>query len=211
MALPTGRRGQLLALAMTVFVLGCVWIGAVAPALSWFHDRAETLRRQQAVALRMESLARTLPVLRQRAASAVSDDRRNGGVLPGSSDALAAAALQQRLDEMAGAAGVRIGSQEILPSAAAGEFRTVAVRITTHAPWNAVVALLLGMAQSETPMVVDELSLRGPPASNAEKTLPVDVSFTVTAFRDPAAAPGTGAGVGESVAPADAAPAADAQ
>jgi general secretion pathway protein M len=188
MVLPTGRRGQLLALGITIFVLACIWIGAVAPVLNWFDDRAETLRRERAIARRMEALAQTFPTLRRQAEAAGAQDRQGRGVLPGTSDALAAAALQQKLDEMASAAGVRIGSQEILPSSAAGEFRTVGVRVTTNAPWKALVALLLSMARAETPMVVDELSLRGPPATSPETTLPVDASFTVTAFRDPSAA-----------------------
>ena len=70
MVLPTGRRGQLLALGITIFVLACIWIGAVAPVLNWFDDRAETLRRERAIARRMEALAQTFPTLRRQAEAA---------------------------------------------------------------------------------------------------------------------------------------------
>ena len=89
-----------------------------------------------------EVLMATLPELREQAAKAVSSGRQTDAMLPGASDSLAAAALQQKLDELATAAGVQISSQEILPAQAAGEFRAIAVRVTTTAPWRSLVALL---------------------------------------------------------------------
>ncbi|HQT77040.1 MAG: hypothetical protein B7Z80_10795 [Rhodospirillales bacterium 20-64-7] len=183
LSLPSGRRGQALALGIAALAGAVLWLGAVAPLLDAYNDRAETLRREQAVSRRMEALVQTLPALRERASAAVGAGHETDALLPGRSDALAAAALQQKLDELAKASGVRLGSQEILPVQASGAFRTIGVRVTLRAPWRSVVGLLQALAQAATPMVVDELSLRGPAATVHDPDLPVDASFTATALR----------------------------
>ena len=186
--LPSGPRGQALAFGIALVAAMILWLGIIAPLLDVFDDRAETLRRQSTLADRMAALVQTLPALQRQAAAALATGRQADAMLPGASDALAAAALQQKLDELATASGVRMGSQEILPAQASDGFRAIAVRVTTNAPWRSLVALLLALAQSETPMVADELSLRGPLANVHDPDLPVDASFTVTSYR-PANAP----------------------
>jgi general secretion pathway protein M len=186
LALPHGPRGQLLALGITAVALAVVWLGVIAPVLDWQADRTETLRRQRAMAHRMAALVETLPALRAAAADATDRGRQPGKLLDGATDALAAAKLQQSLDELAAASGVRIGSEEILPVQAAGDFRAIAVRLTLTAPWPSVVALLEAMAKADVPMMADEMQLRGPPGTSREPGLPVSASFTVTAYRSAA-------------------------
>ncbi len=182
-SLPQGPKGQALALGLSVLIALTVWLGAVAPALDWYAGRDETLRRERALLHRMAILTDTLPALREVAANASESERQPSGLLAGASDSLAAAALQQKLDELASAAGVRIGSEEILPAQADGEFRAIAVRATLTAPWRAVVRLLEAMAKSDVPMAADELQLRGPPGNSKDPELPIDATFTVTAYR----------------------------
>jgi general secretion pathway protein M len=195
LAMPTGGRGQLLALGMALLAAVAIWLGAITPLLGWYGDRAEVLRRQRAIAHRMASLVETLPALRRQAAAADGAAPRSGGanadasaaLLTGANDPVAAASLQQRIEELATQAGVRVGSEEILPGQAEGDLRAIAVRLTLTAPFRSLVALLLALSRSETPMVVDELLLRGPPGKPGDDDLPVDVSMTVTAYRSPKA------------------------
>nr|WP_294551320.1 type II secretion system protein GspM [uncultured Rhodopila sp.] len=191
-ALPTGRRGQALALGVSLLAAAVAWSGIAAPLLDSFQDRADRLRRQQALVQRMESLAAALPALREQAGRAVAAGRQSGAMLPGASDPLAAAALQQALDEQAAASGVRIASEEILPAQAAGAFRAIAVRVTATASYQSLVALLLALAQAEIPMIADDLALRGPPPNLRDPGLAATASFTVTAYR--AATPEKGGG-----------------
>ena len=65
--LPDGRRGQALALAMTVCAALLVWLGIVGPAQDWFADREERLSHQHAYARRAAALVATLPALRHEA------------------------------------------------------------------------------------------------------------------------------------------------
>ncbi len=182
-SLPDGPRGRALALGMTVIAVIVIWLGAVASLWDWYDDRAETLRRQNALAARMAGLIETLPALRKIAAASAGESIPASAVLPGATDALAAAALQQQIDAMAAAAGLRIGSAEILPSQPVGAFRSVAVRITVNAPWRAIVGLLVALAESEVPLVTDDLQLRAPPGNTRDPALPVDVGLTVTGYR----------------------------
>ncbi len=178
----------MLALGMALLAVVVVWLGVIAPVWGWYDDRAELLRRQRAIAHRMASLVETLPALRRQVATV--DNAARGGanndaavLLTGASDPVAAASLQQRIEELATRAGVRVGSEEILPAQAEGDLRAIAVRLTLTAPFPSLVGLLLALSRSETPMVVDELLLRGPPGKPGDDDLPVDVSMTVTSYR----------------------------
>ena len=192
-ALPTGVRGRVLALAVAILAVLVLWLGVAAPLLGWYDARAETLRRQQAIEQRMAALVQTLPALQAAAeAAAARGAARRETTLDGASDAVAAAALQQRLDEMAGQAGLRIGSAEVMPSEpAAGAFHPVAVRLTISAPWPALVRLLQATAVAGTPMLVDNLQIRSLGRDPNAKESPVEVTFTVIGYR---AGPAPGAG-----------------
>nr|WP_294514495.1 type II secretion system protein GspM [uncultured Rhodopila sp.] len=181
--LPSGRRGQALALGMLLLAAAAAWSGIGLPLLDNFQDRADRLRRQEALIRRMEARVATLPGLRDQAGRVATSVRPSSAVLPGASDSLAAAALQQALDEQATAAGVRIASQEILPTRAVGAFRAIAVRVTATAPYTSLVALLLALARAEMPMIADDIALRGPAANGRDAGLPVTATFTVTAYR----------------------------
>ncbi|WP_431267065.1 type II secretion system protein GspM [Dankookia sp. P2] len=182
--LPTGRRGQLLAVGLTLAVLGGAWAGIAAPLLDWYTLRAEQVQARRAVARRMAELAETLPALRDQARRVAAPGRpAEGAVLDGSSDALAAAALQGRLQEMAAQAGAPLSSAEALPGEAAGAWRRIGVRVAVNAPWPAVVRLLQAIGTATPRMLVDDLQLRAPPLLLRTGARPVDASFTVLGFR----------------------------
>jgi general secretion pathway protein M len=190
LALPTGARGKTLALVMTALAVISVWLGAVMPVWDWYDDRAELLRRQTALARRMASLVETLPALRQEvdqendgANRATAGSAFSNALLTGDTDPLAAAILQQHIEELATKAGVHVGSEEILPGQAEGALHAISVRLTMIAPFHSMVAFLLAMARSDTPMVADELLMRGSGGRTVEDDSPVDTSLTVTAYR----------------------------
>jgi general secretion pathway protein M len=189
--LPTGRKGRLLALGITLAVLGALWVGVAAPLMAWYADRAVELENRRAVARRMATLAEMLPELRLQAQSAAGSSGRLGeeDTLEGASDAIAGAALQQRLQEMAAQAGAPLSSAEALPGEPAGAYRRIGVRVSLSAQWPALVRLLQAVAQASSPrMLVDELQLRSSPIMLRSGPRPMEASFTVVAFRTAAAA-----------------------
>jgi general secretion pathway protein M len=180
----------MLALAMTALVAISVWFGAVTPVWTCYDDRAELLRRQTALARRMAMLVETLPALRQGvepesdgANMATAGSAFSNALLTGGTDPLAAAILQQHIEALATGAGVHVGSEEILPGQAEGALHSISVRLTMIAPFRSRVAFLLAMARSETPMVADELLMRGPGGRTVEDDSPVDTTLTVTSYR----------------------------
>ena len=186
-ALPTGPRGRTLALALLLLAVLLLWFGTIAPLRALYAERADTLARYEMLVRHMESLAAAEPAL-SRLAQAQTGEAAPIPALEGASDGVAAAALQQKLNEFATAAGLHIDSAETLPPEASGNWHAIAVRVTLTGPWGALTRLLLAIAQSDTPMVVDDLQLRGPPGTmqpNApDARWPVDASLTVTAWRE---------------------------
>jgi hypothetical protein len=180
---PTGARGQALALSIALFAEALLWFGAVTPIHDWYLDRAELLRRQDTTLRRMTSLVATLPALRREAEA--DNGSPNTALLTGASDALAAASLQQKIEDLAGKSGVRVGSEEILPGTPDGTLRAVAVRLTVATSFRSLVDLLLALASSETPMIVDELQLRGPAPTTKDVDQTIDASLTIVSYRVP--------------------------
>ena len=126
----------------------------------------------------------TLPELRDQARLATTSGPAPGeATLDGASDAIAAAALQGRLQEMAARAGAPLSSAEALPGEAAGAWRRIGVRVSVSAPWPAVVRLLQAVGAASPRMLVDDLQLRAPPLLLRTGTRPMDAGFTVFAFR----------------------------
>ena len=164
-----------------------LWLGAVSPAIDYYQDRAERLRQRQTLSLRMRALVETLPALKREAEEAAKpgDADAPTALLTGNTDALAAAILQQRIDELAKTAGARIGSEEILPARKDGDVRAIGVRLTLTAPFKSMVGLLLALARSETPMVSDDIQIRGPVGQdrNLDPDIQIDASLTVTSWR----------------------------
>ncbi len=103
-SLPEGLRGRLLAMGLTFCLLILLWIGCAQPLIDWHLERAQDLQRQQALLQRMGQLAATLPELQQQA---TREAPPRMALLEGASDAIAGAALQSVVQEMAGGWGQR--------------------------------------------------------------------------------------------------------
>jgi general secretion pathway protein M len=183
LALPTGRRGKILALGFAVLAAGAVWAGVVDPVLGWHAERAEALAQRQAAARRMAQIARSLPELEQQAAAAATSGPPPGAVLQGTTDAVAGAALQQLVRDMATGAGAVLSSTETLPAEQAGTFRRIGLRIAFSAPWPVLVRLLLAVEQATPMMLVDDLQVRGPRLQVGPSDPALETSLVVLAFR----------------------------
>ncbi len=183
MSLPEGPRGRLLAVGLLIAALGLAWLGVAQPLLDWHADRLAELDRQSALLRRMQALAAALPSLRQAAEAARQGTDQASAALEGATDPVAAATLQQSRDELAGGAGVRIGSVETLPAEAVGAWQAITVRVTVTAPWPPLVGLLQAIAGAPVAMKVDALQLRPPPRNSRGAEWPIDAAFTVTAWR----------------------------
>jgi len=189
MVLPTGRRGQVLAVAIATVALLALWFGVAMPLVGWHAARGEAIERQRALAVRMEALAASLPALRQRAASLAAGPAPQA-LLEGASDAVAGAALQEQVQAMAVEAGSPLTSAEALPAEPAGAYRRISLRVALSAPYPVLVHLLAAIADATPRMLVDDLQVQAPPLGLRSAVLPRDATLTVLAFRARDSAPG---------------------
>jgi general secretion pathway protein M len=182
-ALPEGPRGRALALAMTAVAVAVVWLAAVQPLIDAYSDRADQLQRRRALLARMADLAAMLPQL-QRDAKVLSADRTpTNATLEGATDALAGAALQGLVEGMATSAGGHLSSTEALPAEQVGAYRRVALRVTLDGSWNVLVHTLQAVERAVPRMFIDDLQIHAQPVAEKVEEPPLDISFTVLAFR----------------------------
>lgn len=139
--LPTGRAGTALALGLLGGVLLLLGFGVVAPVIAWHAGRAEHLADRRMLAARMEVVAARLPALRLVAATPVTGHAAPA-LLEGTTDAIAGAALQGLVREMAGRVEATVFSVETLAAAPIGAHRRIGLRLSLAAPWPVLVRLL---------------------------------------------------------------------
>lgn len=196
-ALPQGRRGRALALVLTLIGLALLWSAVCQPLLDAHASASQALARRQVLASRMAGLAGSLPRLRAAVTALRSQAAPVVAVVEGGTDAIAAATLQGSLEAMASHAGARLTSAEALPAEPAGAYRRLALRVTVDATWSVLIGLLQAVEQATPRMFIDDLQLHAMPAARATRELPLDISFTLLAFRAAdavsAARPGAGA------------------
>lgn len=196
--LPTGRAGQALAVAVTLIALLLVWEVVGAPLIGWYETRADEVAQQRMLAARMEARAASLPALRRAATALGHAGPARSALLAGRTDAVAAADLQGRVQDMATGAGTALSSTEALPARQIGAYRRIALRISFNATLPVLVHLLQSLDGSSPRMLVDDLQLHTSPivmAQNHDAAPPLDVTMTVIGFR--AGTPDTGAGGGD--------------
>lgn len=180
--LPTGPRGRVVAVGLSLAVLCVAWLAAVAPLLAWHADRAELLEQRRVLVQRMERAAGTLPQLRQTAAGGAASPAPRA-LLEGASDALAGAALQGQFESLAANAGLSLTSAELLPAEAAGAYRRISLRLVLSGPWPSIVRLLETVDQTSPRMLVDDIQLQVATSVAAGTAQPIAATFTVIAFR----------------------------
>ena len=179
--LPTGRRGQAIAVGLAVLAVAIVWLGLFAPLASWYADRSQALDALRSRAARETALIATLPALRTEAEAAAKTPTR--AVLTGDSDAIAGASLQEQVQTMATGTDAQLTSIETLPAEQSGQYRRIGVRVELSAQLPVVIALLKAVEEAQPSMLVDDIRLTATPVASLNAQLPLDAAFTVYAFR----------------------------
>jgi general secretion pathway protein M len=182
-ALPSGPRGRALAAGLCVLVVAIAWLAVVSPLVAWYAEGGIRLERDEVLLGRMESLADAVPALRRQATQAPAAQAPQAALLAGATDAIAGAALQERVSAMAAQAGATLSSTEALPGEADGAYRRISLHVALTAPWPQLVHLIEAIETSPTGMLLNDLQLRSPPAVPGGPAPPLDAGFTVIAFR----------------------------
>ena len=188
--LPDGRNGQILAVGMTLAALGLLWSACVAPLLDVFAAGETTRFEQAAILAHMQTIAADLPSLHRIAKEAKADRLTDStsAILPGETDAVAAANLQNAIQDLAAGSGVLPSSVETLPAVQRGAFRRIGLQIEATGTWPTLIALLKAMEDNPLGLVVDDLSIHALSGAAISTGIDarhpaLDASFMVFAFR----------------------------
>jgi Tfp pilus assembly protein PilO len=179
-ALPEGRRGQALALALLFLVAAAVWVGVAAPAIGWYEARNDELAADAQRIAHLTALTAQLPALR---AAAQDTAPQTAGLLAGVTDDLAGANLQGAVQGLAQAAGLTLDSAEALPATQAGSLRRIGLSVTLSGTWPAFIGLLAAFAAAQPGMAVDNVSIAASSAPDATQDVPLNITFSVYGFR----------------------------
>jgi Tfp pilus assembly protein PilO len=183
--MPTGRRGQLLALSLLFVALGGVYFVAISPLLGLYAERADVLENRRMLVPRLRAAADELPALRARVEQLRAAAGTRKITLDGASDAIAAATLQSRIEELATSAGATIGSTESLPAEARPGYRRIGLRYVLSGSYETLVRFLAKLESATPPLVIDNLHIHGVlrrPGTPAAAGL--DAGLDVYAYRD---------------------------
>ena len=183
--MPTGRRGQLLALSLLLVALGGVYLLIVSPLIGLYAERAALLENRRMLVPRLRAAADELPALRARVEQLRAAAGTRKITLEGASDAIASATLQSRIEELATSAGATIGSTESLPAEARSGYRRIGLRYVLSGSYETLVKFLAKLESATPPLVIDNLHIHGVlrrPGTPAAAGL--DAGLDVYAYRD---------------------------
>jgi general secretion pathway protein M len=184
--LPTGWRGRMLAVGLAFAALAAAYTLVAAPLLELYADRAVLIETRRTLLAKLQAVAAELPGLRAR----VSETRAAGDTskvtLDGASDPIASAALQGRIEELAGSAGITIGSTESLPAEVRGPYRRLGLRLVLSGSYDSLVTLLARIEAAAPPLIVDNLqihSFQKRPGTAPTGAAVLDASVEIYGFR----------------------------
>ncbi|GAB6968709.1 hypothetical protein JCM25156A_27470 [Komagataeibacter kakiaceti JCM 25156] len=177
--LPEGRRGRALALGLGLVFVLLFWNGLVMPLWGWYQARAVALNAKSILVAHMAARAAALPALRRQAASAPPVP---AFLLEGANDTVAAAALQEKVQQMAAAQGASLSSVETLGAVSVGRYRRIGVSIAMVTSFPALIHLLDAVEQAAPTLLVDDLQLHGAEGGAGGAPM-LQAAMTVLAFR----------------------------
>jgi len=138
-----------------------VYLLAVAPLLDLYGERATVLENRRLLLPRLAAASDQLPELRARLDQLRASAGTRKLTLEGASDAIAAANLQSRIEELAASVGATIGSTESLPAEARSGYRRIGLRYVLGSPYETLVRFLAQLEAATPPLVIDNLHIHG--------------------------------------------------
>jgi general secretion pathway protein M len=153
------RTSRTFALAIGVLTIAVIITAAVEPAWSWFSERQVLLRQRQDLLDRMRALVATLPPLHSISVDRSQEtDEVDLVPVPGATDTIAAAKLQDCIQQMATDAGATLTEMETLPFVPETDrWRRISLRINLESSWPVLVKFMHLIDSSAIPILIDDI------------------------------------------------------
>lgn len=143
--LPTGARGRWVALGLLAILLVLIYQLTLASLWARYQALAPAISEQTKQVQRYQRLAAQAPQLRERLQRLRNDARFTDYLVPGGSSALAAAALQQRLQDLAQAQQGKILSTRVGKPQSDDDFEQVSLNARLQISLSGLQALLYNL------------------------------------------------------------------
>jgi general secretion pathway protein M len=158
--LPDGTRGQFVALALLLIVIILATKFLLMPLADLYRETDDEIFDMRQDIVRYRHLLAEHPGLQKMADRLKHNDPLSPITLPGGNQALAAAELQQRLQDAAKKNGVRIVSLRIRPPGTEGPMERIAVEARMQAETVGLRNLLFELETGTPYLFLDQLSIR---------------------------------------------------
>lgn len=147
------------ALALLVAALLGIYAVSVGPLVAAYWRVGEATQDAEALLERYRRVAAQRQDLEAQVRGLTARQAESGIYLPGDTDALAAAELQEIVNSTVTSGGGHLRSVQILPAKADGEFRRVGVRAQLTGNIAAIARILYAFEAGDTFLFVDNLDI----------------------------------------------------
>jgi len=186
MNLPTGLRGKLVALAILLILLILMVEFAIRPAIRIYQQLDEEILDMRQEILRMQQLISRTPLLEKAAAQLKNKNPLARVTLSGNNTALAAAELQQLIQDTAAKYNARIITLRVRPTTVAEEnFERVMVEARLQAGITGLRNLLFALETNRPYLFIRQLKIGARPDATRDKSPALlDVTLQVYGMRN---------------------------
>lgn len=147
------------AIGLLVAILLAVYGIVVGPILAAYSRVDEAIAETEELLARYQQIAAQRDALASQLAQLATRQTRSGIYLPGETDALAAAQLQDIVNRTIDGGGGRLRSVQILPSQSDGDFRRVGVRVQMTATIASLARILYTFEAGDTFLFIDSVDV----------------------------------------------------
>lgn len=153
-------RSRLMALGLLLVVLLAAHGFIVEPLWIRYQDNKAAIAQQQDLYQRYVGISQGRRDLELQLGELEQREAASGGYLPGASDTLAAADLQNRLKSLLSDSGGKLKSMQNIPAVEVKSLLRITVRVQLTADTDALQQILYGL-ESDTPyLFVDNVDIR---------------------------------------------------
>ncbi|MEE8515752.1 MAG: type II secretion system protein GspM [Alphaproteobacteria bacterium] len=181
---------RILALALLAAVLTGLY-GAAEPLIAEYQAYGTTIAQSRELLQRYQRIGNTRRPLQEQAKELRRRLKARGGYLPGASDSLAAAQLQNRVKKIVLAAGGAIKSTQTLTPSEVKGLRQIDVRVQMSADIVALQKTIHALEADQTYLFLDNVDIRRQRSRrrrNRKTTAtvpPLTVRFDIYGYRRP--------------------------
>ncbi len=167
------------ALTLLAFVIGSVYLLAVAPVIEAYRSTNEATQHVFEQLARYGQLSKTYPNRKAQLQRLDRQQASSGIYLAGETDALAAAALQEDVRTKIERNGGKLRSIQILPVKSDGEFKQVSVRVQATATLGSLARILHALESGKPYLFIDNLDVKNRRSRKATKAQQEDPELVV--------------------------------